>query len=264
MNRPLRAPTIALASLVLALVAGCGGDDGTPYTGTQIPPIGDAAAYFGVTPCQCYEFTREDGSFDVGLGVAVESVTDLYSVALEGQGTQYHVLRYRYGGQVKRTDFLRPTDPDLFLAGVSYGSQDWENLIRLSPAVPYLRYPLERQTRAVELASTWQDAPAGTAEADAVPFDYRVDFTPATAIVATDGGQAAQVATTRVLYQESPWADVTRHYVPRTGLVKLDLDLQDGQGSKTWVLRNIRQLGGGCPWDEGATIPADQICGSNP
>lgn len=264
MNRPLPLAT-AVALFVLAPLAGCGDDGGTPYTGgNQVEPIGDAAAYFGVAPCQCYEFARDDGAFDVGLGIAVESVTDLYSVALEGQGTPYHVLRYRHGGQVRRTDFLRPTDPDLLLAGVNYGGLDWENLIRIDPAVPYLRYPIEKQVQAVEAESTWQDAPGGTPAAEAQPLAFRADFTAATVIASTDGSPAAELAATRVLYQSLPWPDVTRYYVPRTGLVKVDLDLQDGQGRKTWVLKNIRALGGGCPWGEGAVIPADQICGSNP
>ena len=261
MNR--RFPALA-AALALALVTACGEDEGSPYTpGDQGEPMGDPAAYFGVTPCQCLEFTRADGTFDLALGIAVETLTDVYSVALEGQDTVYHVLRYRYGGQVKRTDFLRPTEPDLLLAGVNYGSDDWDHLIRIDPAVPYLRFPLDKQVASVQAASTTQAAPGGAAEGEPVALPFRADFTQASVIASTDGGEPTEMQAIRVLYDNVPWKDVTRYYVPRTGLVKIDIDL-DGGGKKTWVLKRIRQLEGGCPWGGADSIPPDQICGSNP
>lgn len=262
MNRFFRAPAPLAAALALSLVA-CGEDEGTPYTG-GLPPLDDAAAYFGVTPCRCLEFVRDDGTFDVGLGIAVESVNDVYSVALEGGEYQYHVLRYRHGGQVKRTDFLRPTDPDLILAGVNYGDDDWDDLVRVDPGVPYLRYPLDQQPRPVTLDTFWQAAPGGSTVGEPTPLAYRADFTAATVIASLDGGPATELATIRALYDGLPWPEFTRHYVPEQGLVKLDLDLQDGEGRKTWVLKRVRQLGGGCPWDNAAALPGDQICGTNP
>ena len=262
MHRLLRAP--ALVALSLSLLAGCGEEEGTPYNGGQVEPIGDAAAYFGVAPCHCLEFARADGSFDVGLGVAVETITDVYSGALEGEGQAYHVLRYRHGGQVRRTDFLRPTDPDLLLAGVNLGGDDWDHLLRIDPPVPYLRYPLERQDRPVTLATSTQSAPGGALTGEVVPLAYRADFAPGTAFFSTDGNPAVEGETIQVFYDSVPWPDTSRHVMARTGVVKFDLDLQDGQGRKTWVLKRVRQLGGGCPWSGTDAIPGDQICGSNP
>lgn len=257
-------PASLLAAVVFAsLVAACG-EESSPYVPEGREPLADPPAYFGVSACTCFEFVREDGVLDAGLGVAVESVTDVFSGALEGQETKYHVLRYRRGGQVKRTDFLRPTDPDLLLAGVNFGSQDWENLLRLDPPVPYLRYPIDEQTKSVKADSSVQLAPAGEAQAEAQPLAFRADYTPAQVIASFDYGEAQPMDAIRVLYDALPWPDITRFYVPAKGLVKLEnLDLQDGEAPKTWVLKGIRQLGGGCPWETGTAIPASEICGSN-
>lgn len=252
-----------LAVLSAALLAACGSDDGTPYQPVEAEPLDDPAAYFGVTPCRCFEFEREDGMFDVGLGIAVESVGSTYAGALEGHGTDYHVLRYRRGSQIRRTDHLRPTDPDLLLAGVNFGSKDWENLIRIEPPVPFLRFPLDKQKRSVKAESSTQLSPAGNDQGEPEPMAFRADYNEAEVIASLDGSPSEPMSAIRVLYSNLPWPDVIRYYVPEQGLVKLDLDLQDGEGRKTWVLKRIRQLEGGCPWKLGDTIPPDQICGSN-
>lgn len=264
MHRLPRAP--ASAAIFLSLFVACGGDEGTPQPidPDPIEPIGDPATYFGIAPCHCLEFTRADGAFGSDLGIAVERITDAYSVALEGAGQEYHVLRYRIGGQVRRTDLLRPTDPDLLLAGVNLGRDDWENLVRIDPPVPFLRFPLDQQTRPVTLATQTEAVPGGVFSEDLVPLDYRADFTPATAFFSTDGTDPVEAETIQVFYSSLPWPEASRHVVPRTGLVKFDLDLQDGQGKTTWILKRVRQLGGGCPWGDADHIPPNQICGTTP
>lgn len=250
----------AIAALIFLPFVACSSDSGSPYEPEPVETIGDPATYFGVTPCRCLEFIREDGSFGNDLGIAVERVTDVFSGALEGEGLEYHVLRYRIGGMVRRTDLLRPTDPDLLLAGVNVGGDDWDNLIRIDPPVPFLRFPLDKQTNAVRLETTTEAAPSGVFSEDPKPLSYRADFAPGTAFFATDGGASAQGATIQVFYGALPWPETTRHVVAGTGLVKLELDLGDGKGKTSWVLKRVRQLGGGCPWN-GETIPNDQICG---
>jgi hypothetical protein len=262
MDRRLRPATLLAAVLSVSLLAACG-EESNPRPPEEREPLADPPAYFGVTPCTCFEFVREDGIIDTGLGVAVEKVTDTYSGALEGQAVKYHVLRYRRGGQVQRTDFLRPTDPDLLLAGVNIGSQDWDKLLRLDPPVPYLRYPIDEQGQPVRLATTAQLVRAGEPQGEAEPLAFRADYTKATVIASVDGGQAAPMEAIRVLYDSVPWPDVTRFYVPATGLVKLEnLKFGEDDTPVTWVLKGIRQLGGGCPWEDEDQIPPTEICGS--
>ncbi len=243
----------ALLSLAPALaLAACGGDERTPPPPTG-GSIADPITYFGVTACRCYEYVPEDAGNLLRLGVAVESVSDVFT-----PGTEQHIVRYRVNGQVKRVDFYQPTDPTLLLTWVNTGDGDNDDYYEIEGGLPFVTGPVESQ-QTVTGDATVRHKLFGQDQGE-LAVSMRADYAaqPVTASI-DDGATEQEFAATRLLYQGLPWSEQVRWFVPDVGFVKLELELDDQSGRVTWILNNVRQLEGGCPWRPGDT-PQD-TCG---
>jgi hypothetical protein len=238
------------AALLAATLVACGADDPPPPL--EEPTIGDPEAYFGMERCTCYEFRSADPNDTQLLGVAVESVADLYS-----PGEPWHFVRYRRGGRILRQDYLVPSDPDLLLKQVSFRAIDQTDEIwTLKEPMPLMRFPADRagqqvtQTGAVTLNGTLND------------FNLVSDYVTQTVEgVSFDGVEREDVEAVRISYSGIPWADENhdRWFVPNRGLVKLEFSI--GGARTTFTLDRKRTLEGGCPtWEP--TSPVKDVCGS--
>lgn len=251
---------LALAALLAVALGGCGAADDKAPVQTR-PAIENPEAYFGVSPCECYEYVATDDA-NQRLGVAVEAITDFYT-----DGDPQNLVRYRLnGGLVVREDVVKATDPDLLLSRVFVDKgQDDLNAMLMPP---------------VKLLSAEGDAgkpiqqdvalhPVGATED--IPVSFRADYVPGQTvnivaeIEGENGGQGAQAISyeaTKVIYStgNQSWSEQPRWFVPNVGVVQLDLTVAGTR--HTWKLVRKRTLGGNCPLDNAAEAPSDS-CGSS-
>lgn len=245
-----RLPAAALAAL--ALSACDDGDERTPPP--PGPSIGDPVTYFAVPSCRCMEYVPEDENSPMRLGIAIESVADIYT-----PGVEQHVARYRVNGQVRRVDFYAPTDPVLKLAWVNLGQGDNDAYYEIEGGLPFLTGPVEEQRTVMAQASVKQKV-FGADQGEPITVSLRADYAAdQTVLAALDGGARQSFTATRVLYSGLPWDEQVRWFVPEIGFVQLELELDDTSGRVTWILNNVRELEGGCPWRPGD--PPQDTCG---
>ncbi len=244
-----------LSTLALAAAALSGCDDGDERTPPPPDPtIGDPVTYFAVPACRCMEYVPEDENSPMRLGIAIESVSDIYT-----QGVEQHVARYRVNGQVRRVDFYTPTDPVLKLAWVNLGQGDNDQYFEIEGGLPFVTGPVEAQSSVMAQASV-KEKIFGAEQGAPTTASLRADYTPDQAVLASlDGGPRQSFTATRVLYSGLPWDERVRWFVPEIGFVQLELTLDDQSGRVKWILNNVRTLEGGCPWRPGD--PPQDTCG---
>ncbi|WP_373048894.1 hypothetical protein [Vulgatibacter sp.] len=233
---------VAFAATLAAALTACGTDDARSDVQPE-PELENPEAYFGLDVCTCYEYVPVGGGNEV-LGIAVESVTD--TVAGSG-GNMEHVVRYRRNGAEIRQDVYRPTDPDLLLRQVTIGSPAAGTIWQSSPPVPWLRFPVESGKQVTQDA-TFTEFGGDQTEEVAFVANYLAEQVQAS----TDGGEPETFDAVRISYQGLPFSELPRWFVPETGFVRVELDIE---GTRTrWQLANKRVLEGGCPWEPGEQI----------
>lgn len=252
-----RATRPALLALAL-LLAACGAEPDKQLGPTGDGKLEDAAKYFGIEPCTCYEYKSTDSTEPRLLGVAVERLDDFY--AEPGSNEPKYVQVYRLGSSVQRRYVLDPVETDLELSRVYMGDGIADDEWRLNPAAPLLRFPVKASgavTRTLEASLHRNGQPV---EGRTSTHGFEMVYGGLETINASlDGENFEGFEATRVKFFETPWNEEDRWFVPEVGNVRLDLRLKEGDPRTSWVLQNVRQLEGGCP---GPNI--SDFCGTRP
>lgn len=249
-------PPALLAAL--ALVA-CG-DEPDKNIGPKDPvlTVEEAAAYFGVEPCKCYEYKSTDPGEPRLLGVAVERVDDHYTEA--GDRNDKHVLVYRLGSSLQKRYVLEPTTDELLLSRVYEGDGISDPEWRLSPHATWLRYPMKTGAeiaRSTEMSKYENGLPV---EGESHDEDFRVITASSLESInaSLDGGEREPFEAIRVETIGAKWREGNRWFVPEIGNVRLDVWLPSMDKRTSWVLHNVRMLDESCPGTE-----LRDFCGSS-
>jgi len=233
------------ALLGLTLLVACGEEPRIPI-GDPKEELTDAPKYFGVEPCQCYEYKSLDPAEPRLLGIAVERVDDFYS---DERGADRYELVYRLGGTWQMRYVLDPSQkPDLLLSRVYTGQGVTDDEWRMSPAVPLLRYPVKADGLIEKSTVATLHHNGLPVEGETRSVEYDASYAGLEEVRASlDGENFQTFEAMRVEYFETPWNEQYRWFVPEVGNVKLRVKLKSMDRASDWVLHNIRTLDSSCP-----------------
>ncbi|AKU89757.1 hypothetical protein [Vulgatibacter incomptus] len=224
---------LALIPIAVLALSSCGSESKKQIgPGTGDPDMENPAAYFGVEACQCYEYESPGSAFK--LGVAVERVNNQYSP----DHKDMNVVVYRQNGTTILSYVVDPTEPDLLLHRVfsgEGGQDEW----RLEPGLPLFRWPMQKAFRTSDTdAHAFQN---GVEQEDlAEKLDYSVIYTKEQVVASRTGSETETFDAIKVDYFGTPWDEQSRWFVPKVGVVKLELG--NSANRSTWTLKKIRTL----------------------